>query len=134
MKLICIDPAKVHLVWPSVSGFIDRATKRCGDWTAEQIRIEVFSGRMLLWVAINDEVQGAVITSLNEDRRRRLVCHVVLCGGRNVRAWLKVMHDTIEKFAKDEKCNFVRVEGRQGWRRMFPDLYQPYIVLEKRLD
>lgn len=134
-KIVCIDPAKVHLAWPSVSGFLDKATERYGDWTPEQVRIELFAGRMLLWVAANDEeVLGGIVTSLNEDRRGRLVCHLVICGGTRMRDWFCTAALTIEQFARDEKCSFIRLEGRRGWQWMLPDFYQPYIALEKRLD
>jgi hypothetical protein len=134
-RVLCIDPAKVHLAWPSVSGFLDKAISRYGDWTPEKLRFEVFSGRMLLWAAADDEdILGAIVTSLNEDRRGRLVCHLVVCGGTDMKSWFQTAHDTIERFAREEGCSFVRMEGRPGWAAMLTDFKQPYIVLEKRLD
>lgn len=131
VELLCIDPAKVDLVWPFVSPLIGNAVDRCGDWTLEDVR-RVLDQGALLWVTSEDgkTISAAAVTRLIETRKG-LCCNVVACGGKDD-DW-RERFAPIEQYAKDEGCTITRIEGRKGWGRIFPDYKLSWITLEKAL-
>lgn len=87
---------------------------------------------MLLWVAWADgRVIAAVTTELVCVPRGKL-CVITCGGGEAMRRWLKFLRQ-IERYAKAEGCNSLRVMGRKGWEKMLPGYVQPFIVLDKAL-
>jgi hypothetical protein len=133
IQCICIDPAYVDRVWPLVSHLI-RAAMRKGRSIAELADVEeaVLAGRQLLWVAADRQaIWAAAVTQLSHLDGEKL-CTIVACGGRERARWLPLKAE-LERFAKAEGCAAIRIHGRRGWAREFPDYRLTRILLEKEL-
>jgi hypothetical protein len=88
---------------------------------------------MLLWLVVAmDGVRAAVVTQLVDHPDTGRTCWVVACGGSDLNEWHHLL-GRIEQFARDESCSRIRMSGRKGWARVFPDYRQPFITLEKAL-
>lgn len=98
----------------------------------EDIEKVVFEQSGLLWV-ITDELslRGALITQLYTARDSKF-CQLVAFGGDGLSVWKHLMAD-IETFARNEGCQKIRLSGRKGWERVFPDYSTTCVTLEKRL-
>lgn len=128
VEALCVDPGLVHLIWPKASHWIKAAYEsNDSDETFEDTERDVIAGHALLWVTSS----AAAVTKIWMTRRRK-VCSVLACGGA-ADDWPKTL-EPIEQYAKNQGCFSVRIEGRQGWARVFRDYRQPWITLEKRLD
>jgi hypothetical protein len=101
-----------------------------GDFaSAEQ---GVLNGPDQLWMAWDGtDIIAAAITSLGTINGEK-VCTIVACGGS---CWWRFGHfiNDLEKFAKDEGCTSVRINGRAGWRRVLKHYDVQSVVLRKEL-
>lgn len=132
MRAVCVNPAEVDKFWPLVSHLIRSAVdRRTADFAT--IERDVFSGDVLLWLAVQDhEIYGALVTRLHSANGRKF-CTIVACGGHDIGRWLSLLPE-LEAFAKAEGCNAVVVVGREGWRRKLEGYAVSAIFLEKELN
>lgn len=131
VELLCIEPGKVDEFWPHVSHFIFEAMERGGgDYSS--VEESVKSGPALLWIAWDgDKILSAAVTSLHKINGKR-ICTIVACGGDE---WTRFGHliEGLEKYAKDEGCAAVRINGRSGWQRVLSGYRTRQVVIEKAL-
>lgn len=132
VELICVDPARVHEVWPHAAGLIDRAVRRTGLNHTRDIADDVLSGAGLLWLAWNGAaIEAAATTALIETDTDK-VCILTACGGHGRDRWLPLLA-RIEAYAKDEGCACVRIYGRRGWQRLLDGYSLKHVILERAL-
>ena len=131
-EAVCVDPKQVHLIWPQVSHWIRAAIERGDLGTFDSVESDVLSGQAFLWLAWNEpDIEAAVVTQLVKTERTKS-CVIVACGGKSAPNWSGLISQ-IESYAKAEGCDAVRIFGRSGWARVYPDYQVARVVLEKRL-
>ncbi len=132
VELVCVDPKRVHDVWPHAMELIQRAIKRTNLSHSLDVEYDVLHGDGLLWLAWNGSaIEAAATTSLIETDRDK-VCILTACGGEEMRRWLPLMR-AIEAYAKAEGCACVRIYGRKGWQRVLDGYQAKHVILEKDL-
>ncbi len=133
--LVCVDPAEVDRIWPHVRAFIASAFEYGrGDDDADIVLVELKRQTSLLWLVWeHDEksILSALTTKLIKTPRG-LVCQITSCGGVHLDRWSALL-GRVEDYAKAEGCISVRIEGRKGWKAIFPDYAERWVMLEKRL-
>lgn len=130
VETICVDPARVDEVWPHARKFIAAAVERCGATTEYDIA-KALSFGALLWIRTDGlAIHGAGVTQLITGPLG-LTCDVMAYGGP-CDDW-PAAFTPIERYAKAEGCTAIRIEGRQGWKRIFRDYELTSITLTKRL-
>ena len=132
IQCICIDPAHVARVWPLVSHLIRAAMRKGRISEFADVERAVLDGLQLLWVAADTSaIWAATVTQLSYANGEKF-CTIVACGGRERARWLPLKAE-LETFAKAEGCAAIRIHGRRGWAREFPDYRLTRILLEKEL-
>jgi hypothetical protein len=132
IQCICIDPAHVERVWPLVSHLISAAMRKGRISVFADVERAVLGGTQLLWVAADRQaIWAAAVTALGRHNGEKF-CTIVACGGRERARWLPLKAE-LEAFAKAEGCAAIRIHGRRGWAREFPDYRLTRILLEKDL-
>jgi hypothetical protein len=132
IQCICIDPAHVSRVWPLVAHLIRAAMRKGRISEFADVEEAVLAGTQLLWVAADRQaIWAAAVTQLSRPNGEKF-CTIVACGGRERARWLPLKAE-LEKFAKAEGCAAIRIHGRRGWAREFPDYRLTRILLEKEL-
>jgi hypothetical protein len=131
-ELVCIDPARIHEVWPHVRPLLEKACRRTGLNALADFEADILAGRSVVWIAWNgNAIEAAAATVLiNSDIGK--VCVITLCAGRKMSRWLNLIH-RIEDYARDEGCACVRIFGRKGWLRLLEGFEARHIVMDKRL-
>ena len=131
-ELVCVDPERVHEIWPHVSRLLKAACRRTELNAFADIEADILSGRSLLWLAWNGRaIEAAAATILiNSDIGK--VCIITVCGGRDMTRWLPLIGD-IEAYAKREGCTRLRIYGRGGWLRVLDGYTQKHIIMDKEL-
>lgn len=152
-ELICVEPARVHEIWPHVETLIRRAMER-GTSDYEALAQRVWRGEALLWIvwgpapaqlaawelapaeaggraAGGERILAAVVTALSLANERKL-CTIVACAGEHRAKWLHLL-DEIETFARDEGCEAMVIVGRRGWERTLPQYRRRAVILERTL-
>jgi hypothetical protein len=133
IQCICIDPRYVERVWPLVAHLIRAAMRKGRISDFADVERAVLSGRQLLWVpADRQAIWAAAATELTRANGEKF-CTIVACGGRERARWLPLKAE-LETFAKAEGCAAIRIHGRRGWAREFPDYRLTRVLLEKELS
>jgi hypothetical protein len=132
-QAVRVPPARIGEFLPIALPLIERATARCGDWTADEVVRALCDERMLLWFVLDDgRIMGIAVTEVVAAPATGRVCSIVLCAGAQVKRWIHLKR-AIEAYARAQGCTRMRLSGRRGWARLFPDYRQPYVTLEKAL-
>jgi hypothetical protein len=132
VELICVDPKRVHEIWPHVAHLIHRAVKRTNLSHFSDIADDVLHGNGLLWIAWDGRAVKAAATTSLIRTERELVCVLTACGGDDMRLWLPLLAK-IEAYAKAEGCARIRIYGRKGWLRVLDGYRIDHVILGKAL-
>lgn len=131
--LVCVPPAQVAAIWPHVAPFIESAfLSGRGDDTAETVLADLVAGNSLLWIVWDGSGLIAAATTKIIDAPAKRICVVTSCAGREMPRWISFIDD-LARYAADEGCAVLRVEGREGWKATLPGFRQPFVVLERSL-
>ena len=129
-RTYCVAPPQVEEVWKQIGHLIATAYTHPSDETFEQTQADVLNGKALLWVAVQrGDFIAAAVTKIWQTNKK--ILSVLACAGEGD-DWPGMLKP-IEDYAEREGCDAVRLEGRHGWQRVFPEYHQPWIVLEKRI-
>ena len=129
-----VEPGTAVQVWPRVSDMIDAGLSVCDEVMPDDILDRIASGKMLLWIAI-EEANGIIIAAMTTQlvrQRSGLVCWMCQCGGERMHDWSR-FHVKIEEYAKVEGCVKVVLEGREAWKRVLEGYSVRSVRLEKVL-
>jgi hypothetical protein len=133
VELVCVDPARVHEIWPHVSPLLKAACYRTRLNAFADIEADILSGRSLLWMAWNGRsVESAAATILINSEIGR-VCIITACGGSDMKRWLPLIAQ-IETYASREGCKRVRIYGRKGWLHVLDGYEEKHIIMDKELS
>lgn len=131
-RVICVDPKQVHLVWYEVSHWIKIAFERTDAGLFETVERKVLDGRALLWFWWNEpKIECAAVTELTRTENSK-ICEIIAVGGSGRRRWPHLIQ-TIENYARSERCGAVQMLGRRGWARVFKNYKITNVLLERRL-
>lgn len=129
-----LSPEMAASQWPALRGMIDVGYAAGGDFMPEDLPDHVAAGKVLIWVALDDEtgtVHAAMTTELIP-MRVGLVCWMGQCGGDRMRDWSH-FHTQIEEYARAEGCAKVVLRGRLGWEKVLEGFKIRTVTLEKVL-
>lgn len=135
MVVFCVAPVAVPQTWPLVERLLDDGYAAADEITPPDLQDWLTAGKGLLWVAVlDDRVLAACVTTLVA-RRSGLICRVMSGGGESMERWQADWLDTIERYARQEGCAKVRIDGRRGWERALSGFgyRQTGVCLEKGL-
>ena len=132
VELVCVDPARIHEIWPHARELLKRASQRTGLNAFADIEADILSGRSLVWIAWNGRaIEAAAATVLiNSDIGK--MCVITVCGGQGMKRWLNLV-ERIESYARDEGCIRVRIFGRKGWLRVLEGYDAKHAIMDKEL-
>ncbi len=133
VELCCVDPKRIHEIWPVVAPLLRAACRRTQLNAFADIEADVICGRSLLWLAWNGHAVEAVATTILISTEIGKVCIITACGGAGMKRWLPLIRQ-IESYARNENCRRVRIFGRKGWLRALAGYEQRNVILDQELD
>lgn len=111
-------------LWLRVAPLLQKALARQTERSLDGIYRELHAERMQLWVVPWDM---AVVTQVQRFENAHL-CMIVLCGGEHLEEH-KHEFDSITAWCKAIGCDELRIVGRPGWERVFPQFKQIGTIL-----
>lgn len=122
MKVTDINTEDVELLWPRVEHFLQSALDQGqGEYTLEDIKLQLMTGLMHLWVAYDEE--GIILASAVSEIRnypQKRVCFVVLMGGEDMERWLHTSA-AVQHWAMENGADAVRGYVRKGLAKKLKD-------------
>lgn len=131
-RTLCVAPEQVDDVLPHVIGMINDAVQRCGDWSLHDICYLLQGAQALLWIIWDGNAISAAAVSQIIKVPKGKICQVIACGG-TAESW-PVAIVPIEDYGRAEGCVRMRIQGRQGWARVFPDYKTEWVSMKKELN
>lgn len=97
----------------------------------------LYSGQDLLWAVYEEESEkiiGFVITEIKQYPQSKMLFVKYLAGDiGTLEGAEEVVYSTIERFAKDTRCDGIESIGRFGWKpRAKKHGYTPYMVMYEK--
>ncbi len=118
-------------IWSQVSPLLEKALDE--TYTIKDILYGLSNDTMQLFISWNNNtVESAVVTEIANYPQAK-VLRYFLAGGTNLHNWLERIQETIEKFAKKQKCTHLEVAGRKGWVRKLKGFKMKVIILSKEI-
>ena len=129
-----LEEQGVRDAWPKVEGFIREALERDG-WKVRpsDLMQQIASGEIGLYVVRDEggEILGAVACEVQEYPNAN-VFNIAYCGGHELHRWAHLLGN-LEAEAARYGCETVRITGRAGWGRVFPDYHEVQRVFERKV-
>lgn len=100
--------------------------------TFKSVETDILERRALLWLVWSDpKIEGAAVTQIDKTESSK-VCTIVACGGDGFRSWVHLI-GKLEDYARQQRCDLVRIVGRKGWQRVLKDYATAKVILERRI-
>lgn len=120
LRLGLASVSEIDRLWPLLSDGLGKACKRCdSQWTAGELWQLCRSGNAFLILVYDDDKIWSAGVWRFETARPGPVFRCIMMYGENMRAWLNMAREFIEKLAKENGAKALVAEGRQGWGRVF---------------
>jgi len=118
-------------IWSQVAPLIEKALDE--TYSIKDILYGISTDRMQLFISWNNnKVESAVVTEIAQYPQAKILRYF-LAGGTNLDNWLERIQETIEKFAKRNKCTHLEVAGRKGWVRKLKGFKMKVTILSKEI-
>lgn len=135
MRLCSVPPDGIADAWPEVEEFLARSCAHgLGELTPEVLKSELEQGQAMLAVAVdeNQTLWAAAVTQMVHQPDGKLVCHILACGGDQMRDWIGFLAE-LERGARGNGAAAMRFQGRLGWAWVLRDYDMCQIVYQKDL-
>jgi hypothetical protein len=130
-----LDEAGVKDAWPKVELYLVDALERDG-WKLHpgDLLQQISEGLMGLYVIRDEEdgeLMGAIAVEVQEYPNSQ-VFNIAYCGGRFLHRWAHLLGH-LESDAANLGCDTVRISGRPGWGRVFPEYREVFRAFERKV-
>lgn len=119
MKILYVSPENVGAAWPLFKEYAERVLpltrkRRC----ATRFLLDLIQKQEILFIVMNDvgKVIGFASSAMVEYDEVKLL-QVRMLAGDFFSEWIDEMHETLEKFARENGCAGMELIGRRGWSR-----------------
>lgn len=125
-------------VLPQLLPYLVKSERRTHDRNeVDDIVKNLYSGQDLLWAVYEEETEkvvGFVITEVKQYPQSKMLLWKFTAGDIGVLPHVEeLVHNTIERFAKDIKCDGMEAIGRFGWKHQAKKYgYTPFMVLYEK--
>ena len=113
-KAVCLSPRKIDI---------------------EDVYTASKQGAYLVWTVEEEDKVIAVVTTRMIYYPKGYAMAVDFVGGKRMKEWLDMVHNTLETHAKHNKCIHLEAFGRRAWGKYLEKLswYPAYITYHKDL-
>ena len=130
-----LNEQAVRDAWPKVVGYLAEALDRDGGkMLPDDVLEQIAQGLMGLYTVV-DFATGEILAALvceAQEYARESVFNIAYCGGRDLYRWAGLLGE-MEREAARLGCQTVRITGRPGWGRIFPDYREMNRIFERRV-
>lgn len=126
----------VDIMWESVAGYLqDAVDQNQGEFTLEDVRHDLLTGRMVLWIAYDKDarLQACAVCEMRRFTQRT-ICYIILLGGDGFDNWHWAIN-AIEEWARENGADAVAALARKGFIKTMRQYgyREPYTVIQKDL-
>ena len=121
MQVVGVPVDQMPLAFPHVAYVITKVREkqpRCP--TPEKVYQSLLDTTMQLLLVVQDDqtIKATAVTEIETDGGNK-VCRVVALHGEDMAEWLDELVFHVERFAHQNDCTHLELQGRKGWQKMF---------------
>ena len=123
----------VDKIWNQVKNLIARCDEDILN--SNDILKYIKNEDYILWIGKEKKSNTIIMTAVIEihEYPRHRICHVSFMAGNNMNDWIYESKEMLEEWSKKHNCHYLEISGRKGWKKMFTDYKEKYIVISKKL-
>lgn len=135
MIVTIVEDKYIDGVFEQVKHLLQKPIDRgLGEYTIDQIRDLVISGRQQLWVGIDEETGDFIVSAVTQIYPRisgQKHLEIILTGAvpHTLKKWFDPSVDAMEAFGKANNADHLIFYGRRGWSKLYKKRgYKEYYV------
>jgi len=136
-----VEEKYIPAVFEQVRDLLQKPIDRgLGEYTIDQIRDLVISGRQQLWVGLDPDTDTfvvAAVTQINPRVSGQKHLEIILTGAvpHTLKSWFDPSVDALEEFGRLNGANHLIFYGRRGWRKLYEKrgYREYYVAMSKEL-
>ncbi len=136
-NLVLARTAEIEVLWPLCAPWLqkgfdeDAGTEFDLNVLHTEIKAEIFQ----LWAVISrqQEIVASIITRLTRYQTEKVVCEILLMGGRDFKEYGAAGMESINEWAKDQGAYSSRILCRPGFSKVLKGYETKHIVMQKIL-
>jgi len=127
-----ISSCHIIAAWPGIVHLLEPAVNK-HEYTLEQVREELKTGTMQLWIGARDNEPIAVMTTKIAVFPNSKIAYIMHVGGEFEDSFKHYL-PRLFNWARANGASAIRMVGREGWKRSLKDYFEnTNIVMEQIL-
>ncbi len=124
-----LNPTNISNAWPEIEPMMADVLTLVGTHKTEDVRKRLLSGQAQMWVQYDDGIDAFLVTEF-ENFPEMAILNIWLMAAKKEKevAWDKLKYE-INKFASVNRCAIIKVVGRDGFAKIFPEAKKQAVVM-----
>jgi len=119
MMITAVPMEGVDIVWEDVTKVLEKSVATsAGKFEIEDLKKDLQEGVLVIWLIMEGRDVIAAITSRVIEYPGRRAMALDWVGGSQMRKWLPLALNTLQKYAADCGCKHLEGYGRKAWGRI----------------
>jgi len=134
VKISAIPASLIDVVWPTVSGQLDRVVKKApGELDLNVTKDYLLTGKnLLLCVSRDQDILASIVLDVRTFDGGTKCIFIQMAGGDELDLWMDRVVEITNAIGIDYKCDEMRIVcARKGWTRKFPDWEEAHVTIRK---
>lgn len=121
----------MHEAWPTIAPFLEIVEQ--DEWTLPEIQEDIIKRHCQAWgMRSGSHVLAIWITRIC-DGPNGVYGLVQVVAGAPLEQGLRIYREHIEPFFTEQGCEYIKIVGRRGWKKVLPDYEERQVIFTKRL-
>lgn len=130
-EVFAVRAGEVHEAWPTIAPFLEIIDQ--DEWTPLEIQQDLLSGVAQAWGMRSGQHVLAIWIIRICDGPNGLYGLSQVVAGAPLEEGLRVYREHIEPYFLSQGCEYIKIIGRRGWKKVLPDYEERQVIFTKRL-
>lgn len=124
-----LNPTNISNVWQQIEPMMSDVLVLAGTHKADDVRKRLLSGQAQLWVQFDDAVDAFLVTEFESFPEMAILNIWLMAAKPDKKIEWEKLKDLINGFAAVNNCPVIKVIGREGFMKIFPEARKQAVVM-----
>lgn len=129
MIITMLNPTNISNAWHQIEPMMADVLVLAGTHKPEDVRKRLLSGQAQLWVQYDDGVDAFLVTEFEPYPQVTILNIWLMAAKKDKKVEWEKLKEEINRFAAVNNCPVIKVIGREGFARIFPEAKKQATVL-----
>ncbi len=128
-----VDVATLGGLFGELKDLLEKSLTHTPEWSLEDVVEDLIDENSHLFtIDDGNSFKGVAVARVEKHPQKEyLLIHML--GGDGIKDWLEELRGAMRMYAEALGLDGVRIYGRQGWQKLFPDLKCERIILTDKV-